>query len=183
MLTLMREEGLAKVMAGADTSAGKLGEYATDTQRHQHAKALGEYCEKNGKSLTRSLLATSDHADGDSGAGLVIAFAPNDDFGDGRGAVIALNIKYRRHSEARMQKLHDAISALKVASVDGFDPDRIITQVRRMLVELQPLGDDVISGRKKHAPLKSLRDTEYDALRPPWCATKTKTRPSQMILW
>lgn len=139
---LMREEDLAKVMTGAETAPEELGEGATDTQRLEHTKALREYCEKNGKLLTRLLPATSDHAGGYSStaAKLVMAFAPvedADDKVDGRGAVITLNTKYQRHGEARVHDLHDAISALKVTSANGFDPARIIMQLRCIFVELR----------------------------------------------
>ena len=107
---LMYEDGLGKVVPGMKTAPAALEEDATQLQRTQYAKETRRF-EKNGKLFTRVLLATADSRDGygSVAAQVVQAYAPvgTAEFGDGRGAVMALEAKYRLDGESRMQELHD----------------------------------------------------------------------------
>ena len=68
-------------------------------QTAHYAKESRRFDEKNGKLFTRMLLATADCREGyASGAAQVVqayATVGTAEFGDGRGAVIALEAKYR----------------------------------------------------------------------------------------
>lgn len=72
----------------------------------------------NGKVLTRMLLAIADSADGYNSVATQIykSCCPvgNDLFGDGRGAVIALESKYRLDDESSAQEFCDQFGALIV---------------------------------------------------------------------
>ena len=108
--SLMYEDGLGKVLSGVETAPAALEEDATQLQRTQYAKETRRF-EKNGKFFTRILHPTADSRDGygSVAAQVVQAYAPvgTAEFGDGRGAVMALEAKYRLDGESRMQELHD----------------------------------------------------------------------------
>ena len=46
------------------------------------------------------------------------------EFGDGRGAVMALKAKYRIDGESRMQELYDKLANLQVTAADKYDPKK-----------------------------------------------------------
>ena len=58
------------------------------------------------------------------------------EFGDGRGAVVALEAKYRGDGESRTQELHDRLANLQVTAADKYDPARLIQELRHSCVEL-----------------------------------------------
>ena len=66
------------------------------------------------------LLATADSRDGYA-AQVVQAYAPvgTAEFGDGHGAVMALEAKYRLDGESRMQMLHDQLANLQLTAADN----------------------------------------------------------------
>ena len=105
------EDGLGKVMSDVETAPAALEEHATQLQRIQYTKETRRFEEKNGTLFTRMLLATADSRDGYASvaAQVVQAYVPvgTAEFGDGRGAVMALEAKYRLDGESRMQELHD----------------------------------------------------------------------------
>ena len=78
------------------------------------------------------LLATADCREGHASvaAQVVQAYAPvgTAKFGDGRGAVIALEAKYRLDGESRMQELHDQLANLQVTEDELYDPARVIQE-------------------------------------------------------
>ena len=85
---------------------------------------------KNSKLYTRLYLATSDCPDGVSSTAsqVVQSFAPiwPEEFGDGRGAFLALESKYNVDGAFRMQELQDQLGRLAVTADDKFDPARVI---------------------------------------------------------
>ena len=68
------------------------------------------------------LLATADSRDGyvSVAAQVVRAYAPvgTAEFGDGGGAVMAVEAKYRLDGESRMQELHDQLANLEVTAAE-----------------------------------------------------------------
>ena len=110
---------------------------------------------KNSKLYTRLYLATSDCPDGVSSTAsqVVQSFAPiwPEEFGDGRGALLALESKYRVHGAFRVQELEDQLGSHAVTADDKFDPARAIQQLRHISTKLDPLGDKVVPTRKTHA--------------------------------
>ena len=135
----MYEDGLRKVMSGVETAPAALEEDATQLQQAQYTKESRRFT-KNGKLYTRMLLATADCREGYStvAAQVVQAYASvgTTEFGDGRGAVVTLEAKYRRDGESRMQELHDQLANLQVTAADKYDPARVIRELRRSCVEL-----------------------------------------------
>ena len=107
----MYEDGLGKVMSGVETAPAPLEEAATQLQKTQRSKECRRFDEKNGKLFTRMVLATANCRDGYASVAVqvVLAYAPvgRAGFGDSRGAVMALEEKYRLHGKSRMQELHD----------------------------------------------------------------------------
>lgn len=93
----MYEYGLSEVMSGVETTRAAIEEDATQLQRTQCAKESRRFDDKNGKLLTGMLLATADYREGYSSvaARVVLASAPVEtpEFGNGRGAVVALEAK------------------------------------------------------------------------------------------
>lgn len=166
---LMYEQGLGGVMSGAETAPEDPGEEATATQKAAFRRNRQQYDQKNGKLFTRLYLAVADNAESYNGAAaqLVRAHGPigEAEFGDGRGAYLALLKKYRLVGEERMQELHDQIPLVKVTAQDGYDPSRAIQELRRIFLELADLGDNVIDARQKYALFKALPDTRYDSLK------------------
>ena len=118
----MYEDGLGKVMSGLETAPAAPEEDATQVQKAQYAKESRRSDEKNGKLLTRMLLATVDCREGYASvaAQVVQAHAPvgTAEFGDGRGAIMALKAKYRLDGESRMQELHDQLANLQVTEAE-----------------------------------------------------------------
>ena len=55
-----------------------------------------------------------------------------------------------------MQQLHDQFRYLEVTAPNQFDPAGVIQELRRIRIELDALGDKVVSTRKTHAFLKAL---------------------------
>ena len=115
------------------------------------------------------LLATADSRDGYASvaAQVVQAYAPvgTAEFGDGRGAVMALEAKYRLDGESRMQELHDQLANLQVTAADKYDPARVIQELRRICVELGALGDVAVPACKNHAFFRALPDDKYESLK------------------
>ena len=115
------------------------------------------------------LLATADCRQGYASvaAQVVQAYAPGGtaEFGDGRGAVMALKAKYRQDGESRMQELRDQLANLQVTEAEQYDPARVIQELRIVCVELGALGDTVVPARKTHAFLKALPDGQYEPLK------------------
>ena len=100
-------------------------------------------------------------------AQIVLAHAPigrSSPYGDGRAAIVALDRKYLRDGESRMQELHDELSQLKVTAKDDYDPSPTINRLRRICAELDMLGDRVIFSRKKFVLMKALPDQQYAPL-------------------
>ena len=106
----MHEAGLDKVMSGTE-KAPEAPADSTETAAADFEKNKLAFKEKDGKLYTRLYLATSDCPDGFSSAAsqLVQSFAPiwPEEFGDGRGAFLALESKYRVDGAFRMQELQD----------------------------------------------------------------------------
>ena len=150
--SFMYEDGLGKVMSGLQTAPAAPEEDAPQVQKEQYAKESRRFDEKNGKLLTRMLLATADCHVGYASvaAQIVQAYAPvgTAEFGDGRGAVMAFDAKYRRDGKSRMQELHDQLANLQVTVAKQYDPARVIQELRRICVELGALGDTVVPARK-----------------------------------
>ena len=115
------------------------------------------------------LIATAESRDGYASvaAQVVQAYAPvgTAEFGDGRGAVMALEAKYRLDGESRMQELHDQLANLQVTAAEKYHPTRVIQELRRICVELGVLGDVVFPARKNHAFFRALPDEKYESLK------------------
>ena len=115
------------------------------------------------------LLATADSREGygSVAAQVVLAHAPvgTAEFGDGRGAVMALEVKNRLYGKSRMQELHNQLANLQVTAADKDDPARVIQELRRIGVELEALGDIAVPARKTHAFFRALTDEKYDSLK------------------
>ena len=115
------------------------------------------------------LLATADCREGYASvaAQVVQAYAPvgTAEFGDGRGAVMALEAKHRLDGESRMQELHDQLANLQVTEAEQYDPARVIQELRRICVELGALGDTVVAALKTHEFFRALPDSQYESLK------------------
>ena len=163
----MYEDGLGKVMSGLETATAAPEEDATQVQKAQYARESRRYDENNGKLFTIMLLATADCREGYASvaAQVVQAYAPvgTAEFGDGRGAVMAVAAKYRLDGESRMQELHDHLANLQVTEAEQYDPARVIQELRR--VELGALGETVVQARKTHAFFRALPDSQYESLK------------------
>ena len=107
----MYEDRLGKAMLGVETAPAALEEDTTQMQRTQYAKETRRFEAKNDKRFKRMRLATADSRDGHASAAarVVQAYAPDGtaEFGDGRGAFMAMEAKDRLDGESRMQELHD----------------------------------------------------------------------------
>lgn len=55
-------------------------------------------------------------------------------------------------STACMQELYDKFGSLEVSAADNFDPARVIHELRRICIELDALGDNVVPARGRHMP-------------------------------
>ena len=168
MHSIMYEQGLGKVMTGIETAP----EVRTETSENERAAeqaALAAFEEKNGRLFTRLQLATSDCAQGfmSAAAQVVQSFGPihPKEFGDGRGAFLALESKYRREGIYRMQQLQSQLTNLAVTADDHFDPARVIQELRRISAELDALGDKVVPARKVHTLLGALPDSKYETFK------------------
>ena len=121
----MYKAGLGNVMAGTETAPAALTDGTPGNIAAQETAALA-FKEKNGKLYTRLLLATSDCPQRYSSATsqVVQSFVPigTEEFGDGRGAFLALEAKYRVDGAYRTQQLQDQFSSLEVTAADQFDP-------------------------------------------------------------
>ena len=106
----MYEVGLGKVMSGTE-KASEAPADSTETAAAAFEKDKLAFKEKNGELYKRLYLATSDCPDGFSSTAsqVVQSFAPiwPEEFGDGRGAFLALESKYRVDGAFRMQELQD----------------------------------------------------------------------------
>lgn len=171
MLTrsLMSEAGLSRIMSGVETAPGPLTAGATDEAAAGHRKAVLKFTEKNGKLYTRLLLATSDGPDEytSPASQVVQQHEPvgDEEYGDGRGAFVALEQKYRVEGVFRMQQLHDELASVAVTAADKYDPARAVQQLRRICLELGKLGDTVVEARKAHALLRALPDRQYGSFK------------------
>ena len=155
-------------MSGTETASAALADGTPADVAAQEVAALA-FKEKNGKLYARLLLATSDCPEGYSRAAsqVVQSFASigTEEFGDGRGAFIALEAKYRVDDAYRMQQLRDEFGPLEVTAADQFDFARIIQELRRMCIELDALGDKVMPTRKIHVFLKARPDKRYGSFK------------------
>ena len=108
-----------------ETAPAALADGTPGNAADQEAAALA-FKEKNGKLYTRLLFATSDCPEGyySAASRVVQSFAPitTEEFGDGRGAFLALEAKYRVDGAYRTQQLQDQFSSLEVTAADQFDP-------------------------------------------------------------
>lgn len=86
-------------------------------------------------------------------------------FGNGRGAVLALEGKYRLNREASINELQDAIFQLNGTPGARYDPTPTVQQLRRMYAELDTLRDTATSSRQKHPLIEVLLDPEYKFLK------------------
>ena len=64
-----------------------------------------------------------------------------------------------------MQELPDQLGPLAGTADDKFDPARAIQQLRRILYEVDALGDKLVPTRKTHAFQKALPDNHYGSFR------------------
>ena len=64
-----------------------------------------------------------------------------------------------------MQELPDQLGPLAGTADDKFDPARAIHQLRRILNDLDALGDKLVPTRKTHAFQKALPDSHYGSFR------------------
>ena len=85
--------------------------------------------------------------------------------GDGRGAVMALEAKYRFDGESGMQEQHGQVASLQVTEAERYDPARVIRELRRICVDLGALGDIlvVVAARKTHAFFRALQQRDGTA--------------------
>ena len=113
----MYEAGLGKVMSGTEAAPAALADGTPVNVAAQEAAAFA-FKEHNGKLYTRLLLATSDCPEGYSSAASQVvqsvAQIGTEEFGDGRGAFLALETKYCVYVDHRMQELHDQFGSLEV---------------------------------------------------------------------
>ena len=155
----MYEAGLGKVMSGTEAAPAALADGTPVNVAAQEAAAFA-FKEHNGKLYTRLLLATSDCPEGYSSAASQVvqsvAQIGTEEFGDGRGAFLALETKYCVYVDHRMQELHDQFGSLEATAADQFDPARVIYELRRICIELDALGDKVVPRRKTHAFIKAV---------------------------
>ena len=107
MRSLMSEAGLSRIMSGAETAPETPQAGAGEEELTAHRKTLLKFHERNGKLYTRLLMATSDGPEGYSSPAsqVVQQYAPlgTEEFGNGRGAFVALEQKYRVDGVFRMQ--------------------------------------------------------------------------------
>ena len=105
----MSEAGLSRIMSGAETAPETPQVGAGEVELTAHRKTLLKFHEKNGKLYTRLLMATSDGPEGYSSPAsqVVQQYAPlgTEEFGNGRGAFVALEQKHRVEGVFRMQQL------------------------------------------------------------------------------
>ena len=91
---------------------------STETAAAAFERDNPAFKERNGKLYTRLYLATSHCPDGFSSTAsqVVQSFAPiwPEEFGDGRGAFLALESKYRVDGAFRMQELQFQLGSLAV---------------------------------------------------------------------
>ena len=129
LISLMYEAGLGKVMSGTEAAPAALADGTPVNVAAQEAAAFA-FKEHNGKLYTRLLLATSDCPEGYSSAASQVvqsvAQIGTEEFGDGRGAFLALETKYCVYVDHRMQELHDQFGSLEATAADQFDPTRVI---------------------------------------------------------
>ena len=91
------------------------------------------------------LLVTADCREGYASVAAQVEYkctppAGTAEFGDGRGAFMALQAKYRLDRESRMQGLQDQLATLQVTEAERYDPARVIQELRRVCVELGALS-------------------------------------------
>lgn len=79
-----------------------------------------------------------------------------EEYCDGRSAIVAVEAEFRVDGVYRLHELYDKFGSLEVSAADNFDPARVIQELRRICIELDALGDNVVPARKTHALLKSL---------------------------
>ena len=91
-------------------------------------------------------------------AQVVLAYAPvgTAEVGEGRGAIMALEAKYRLDGESRMQELHDQLANLQVTEAEQYHPPSVIQESRRIWVEVGAPVDIVVSARKTRAFCRAL---------------------------
>ena len=115
------------------------------------------------------LLATADCRDGYASvaAQVVQAYAPagTAELGDGRGAVMALEARYRLDDKSRTQELYDQPANLQVTAADEYDPARAFQELRRVCVKLGGLGDVVVTARETHAFFGAFPVEKYESLK------------------
>lgn len=104
----------------------------------------------------------------------------------GRISQQALEAKYRLDDDSRIQTLHDKFASQEVTQAEGFDPARVIQEIRRICVELGQLliGEITVAGRKIHAFLGPLPDYHNESPRLYSSVTDNAatTRPSRILV-
>ena len=104
-------------MSGVEIEPKTLEEDITQLQRVRYAKG-SRRLEDNSNRFIIMLLPTTDCREGYVGVAdqIVQAYAPigTAEFDDGRGAVVALEAKYRRDGQSRMQELHHQLANSEV---------------------------------------------------------------------
>ncbi len=162
--SIMDEQGLGDVMSGIET-APEAPASSTDPDAAAFATKKRDFQRKNGRLYTRLNLATSECEQGFSSAAsqVVRSFGSTrpGEFGDGRGAFLALDAKYRRKGMYRLHELQKELVSLSVTAEDDFDPARAIQDLRRISAELDSLGDKVVPSRKTNTLLNALPDQYY----------------------
>lgn len=87
------------------------------------------------------------------------------EFGDGRGAVMTLEAKYRLDGESRMQEMYDQLANVQVIAAGKHYPARVIQELRRICVELGALSDVVVSAWKTQVFFRALPDERHESLK------------------
>lgn len=117
MFALMYEDGLGHAMSGAETAPKELGEVTTSRRVLNTRHVSSRLPRKTISSLQECFYVVTAHSPqgyARPAAQIVQSYAPigTKQFGDERGAVLALDAKYRLDGVSRMQHLHDLSSEL-----------------------------------------------------------------------
>lgn len=142
------EAGLGKVMSKVETAPVALGPTTTTAEVAAHKKLTDGFDEKNGNLCTRLLLVTSDCADGYANVASqdVQTYGPigTGEFVDGRSAIVLNQANFGPDWVYRMQEFHEKFGSLEVYAVGNSDSAGVIQELRRICIELNPLGDTVV---------------------------------------
>ena len=117
--SIMREAGLGNVTSGTE-KAPEAPADSTETAAAAFEKDKLSFKEKNGNLYTRLYLATSDCPDevSNTASQVVQSFASiwPEEVGDGRGAFLALESKWRVDGAFGVQELQDKLGSLAVSA-------------------------------------------------------------------